>query len=154
MAESHFLSALKQRRSEDLGQLQSIQMKMSELEASEAEVLRVLADVDGLLHVEAPDLALESIQPRKRRESHPRTGGIGESGGRAPLSQAILKTLRTRWTPTSAREVFEAVRNAYEYGNKTKWLRNVSTFLSVKKKVGLLRAVANDGEGVKYLVAA
>ena len=53
----------------------------------------------------------------------------------------------------SARDVFEAVRGDYVDGEDSKLLRGISTFRSVKKKAGLLKAVANDGEGVRYLGA-
>ncbi len=154
MAESHFLSALKQRRADYLGELQAIQASMAELEAKEAETIDILTCVDALLRKEAPDLALDSIRPRKRREPHPRSGSADDTDGRVPLTKAILKMLRTRRVPMSAREVFEAVQSEYADGNDAKLLRGISTFLSMKKKAGLLRAVQNSGEGVRYAVAA
>jgi hypothetical protein len=41
-----------------------------------------------------------------------------------------------------------------ECADPGKLLRGIGTFLSMKKKAGLLKAVANDGEGVRYVVAA
>jgi hypothetical protein len=89
MAESHSASTLKQRRGECLGRLQSIRTKMTQLEASEAETMDLLGHVDALLRKEAPDLALGSIRPRKRREPHPRSGISAEKDGRTPVTQAI-----------------------------------------------------------------
>ena len=53
-----------------------------------------------------------------------------------------------------AREVMEALREEYAGGNEGKLLRSISTFLSIKKKEGLLSGVANDGDVTRYTVAA
>jgi hypothetical protein len=154
MAESHFLSALKQRRGEYLEQLNAIRAKMTGLEADESEALAMLDHVDALLRVEAPDLDLDGIGPRRKRVPHPRSGVAGADGGRGTFSSAVLTTLRRRGAPMSAREVFEALQTTYADRDQGKLLRDVSVYLSNKKKAGLLRAVAYDGRSVRYMVAA
>ena len=83
MAESHFISALKQRRGDYLGELQAVQASMSELEAKEAEMVGMLEHVDALLRKEAPDLELETIRPRKRGSlTHAAAVPVTRAGGR------------------------------------------------------------------------
>ena len=151
MAESHFVSALRQRRADCLGELNEVRKTLAELEAREAALFEKMGHVDALIRDEAPELLLEIIKPRKPRGPHPRSGG----GGRTPLSQAVLRTLRTRKTPMSAREVKDELQAAFPDQDEPKLLRNVSTFLSIKKKAGLLEAAATDDGGpVRYRIAA
>ena len=75
-------------------------------------------------------------------------------GKQPPLTKAVLRTLRMRKQPMSAREVMEALRDSYSSRDEGRMLRTISTFLSIKKKEGLLQAVANDGDVTRYMVAA
>lgn len=150
MAESHFVSALRQRRADCLGELNEVRKTLAEMEAREAALVEKLGHVDALIRDEAPELLLETIKPRKPRGPHPRSGGTG----RTPLSQAVLRTLRTRKAPMSAREVKEELQVVFPDQDELKLLHNVSTFLSVKKKAGLLEAATDDGGLVRYRIAA
>jgi hypothetical protein len=96
---------LKQRRADYLGELLTIQLSMSEMEAREPKTIWMLTHVDALLLVAAPDLASDGSRQRKRREPHARSGSVGDTGERVPLTKAILKTLRTRRALMSNRRV-------------------------------------------------
>jgi len=54
----------------------------------------------------------------------------------------------------SAREVRDALREDYADQGDVKLLRNVSTFLSVKKTAGLLSALQTDDGILRYQAAA
>ena len=155
MAESHFVSALRQRRADCLGELEEIRAKLAEMDARESSLVGKLGHLDALIQDEAPELLLEAVKPRRPRGPHPRSGSAGPDGKRHALSQAILRTLRTRKDAMSAREVKEAVQPDFADQDDTKLLRNVSVFLSNKKKAGLLHAsTGNDDGPVRYRVAA
>ena len=149
MAESHLVSGLTQLRADCLGELEDVRRTIAEAERQEMVILERLRHVDGVLRFKAPELALASIR------SHRRRAGASTPGTKQPsLAKAVLRTLRMRKQPMSAREVLDALRRDYPDRDEGTLLRTISTFLSSKKKEGLLAAVANDGDGVRYMVAA
>ncbi len=154
MAESHLISQLKQVRADCLGELEDVRRAIADLERQEATVLQNLQHVDGVLRFKAPDLALDGIRPRRRRDARTDNDDDGSDTKRQPMTHAVLRTLRIGKRPMSAREVMEALRTEYSDGDEGKLLRSISTFLSVKKKEGLLQGVANDGDVTRYMVAA
>jgi hypothetical protein len=94
-------------------------------------------------------LALDTIKPRRKRDRHPRGGAAGADGGHGTFGSAVLTTLRRGGAPMSTREVFKALQPVYAHRDQVKLLRDVSVYLSNKKKQGLLQAVANDGEALR-----
>ena len=149
MAETHLVSGLTQLRADCLGELENVRRAIAEMEQQEVAILERLRHVDGVLGFKAPELVLANIRPRRRR------AGASAPGGKQPsLAKAVLRTLRTRKQPMSAREVLATLRDDYPDRDEGALLRTISTFLSIKKKEGLLAAVANDGDVTRYAVAA
>ena len=154
MAETHFLGALKQRRADYLGDLQAIWAEIAALEVREDEAVSLLGHVDALLRVEAPDLDLEGVRPRKRRGPHPRAQ-VGTSDGerRVPVTKAVLRLLRTERVGMTVGEVVDRLRASdYPDMDDGKLTRNVRLFLSAKKSAGVL--TSNDERPLRYAVAA
>ena len=148
MAESHLVSGLTQLRADCLGELEDVRCAIAEAERQEMAILERLRHVDGVLRFKAPELALASIRPHKRR------AGASTTGMKQPsLAKAVLRTLRMRKQPMSAREVLDALRRDYPDCDEGALLRTISTFLSSKKKERLLQVVANDGDVTQYVVA-
>jgi hypothetical protein len=150
VAESHLTSQLKQLRAECLGELEEVRRAIADLERQEATILERLQHVDGVLRFKAPDFALDSIRPRRRRDAAVSDDNNGSDRKRGSLTKAVLRTLRLGKRP---REVMEALRDEFADGDDGKLLRSVSTTLSVKKKDGLLSGAANDGDVTRYFVA-
>ena len=115
MAESHFLSALKQRRGECLGELAKIRSAISDLEESEGRLIAKLGHVDALLLDEAPELALDTIRPRKPREPHPRSGSDGRDPAekRLSIAKATLRVLRTGGSPMTVNGIMKHLLHDY-----------------------------------------
>ena len=156
MAETHLVSGLKQRRAERLGELEDIRARLAELEGKEQELLAMLAHVDALLTVEAPDLELARIRPRKPRAARASSGGghgVGNSK-RIPITQAVLRVMRTEQVPMSVDEVVVCLRRDYSDVEERKLIQNVRAFLSTRKASGVLTA-SEDGIGLlRYAIAA
>ena len=150
MADSHFVSALRQRWADRLGELEQARLAIAGLEAEEAAIAEKLTHLEAMIRDEAPELLLETIKPRKPRAPKPDDAG----GTRMPLSKAILRTLRLKKKAMSAREVRDALREDYADQGDVKLLRNVSTILSVKKTAGLLSALQTDDGILRYQAAA
>ncbi len=156
MAETHLVSGLKQRRAERLGELEDVRTKLAELETEEREILAMLAHVDALLAVEAPGLELARIRPRKPRGPLPGKGGGRGAGNskRIPVTQAVLRVMRTEQVPMSVDEVVVCLRREYGDVEERKLLQSVRGFLSTKKASGILTA-SEDGIGpLRYAIAA
>jgi hypothetical protein len=153
MAESHFLSALKRRRAECLGHILRIREQIAALELEETALCRRLENVDALLRDEEPGISLESIKPRG---PHPRSGSSGRDpkDKRLPVTQAVLRVLRTGGVPMTADEVMMQLSRDYAYLGEKKLMQNVRIFLSSKKKDGLLKAAANEDGILRYGIAA
>ena len=151
MAESHFVSALKQRRAEHLGQLEAVRVDIARLEALETETISLLGHVDALLRVEAPDFRIETVRPRKPRapQSHKR-----DDGKRLPVTQAVLRLLRTEGVPLTVDEVVGHLRSDYADIGEKKLLQNVRMFMSSKKTAGVLHANENEGRPLRYGISA
>ena len=154
MADTHLLSALKQRRADCLGDIRSVQADMAALEAREAALMSFLGHVDALLRAEAPDLDLETIRPRKRRDPH-RRAQVGTPDGekRLPVTKAVLRLLRTEPVPMTVDEVVKKLRSTdYAEMDDQKLTQNVRMFLSAKKSAGVL--VATGERPLRYAIAA
>lgn len=155
MAETHLVSGLKQRRAERLGELEEVRARLSELEAQEQKLLEMLAHVDALLVVEAPDLELARIKPRKPRTSRvPGTGRSEQGAKRIPITKAILRLMRTEQLPMSVDEVVVCLRRDYGDVEERKLVQNVRAFLSTKKTSGVLTASEDGAKTLRYAIAA
>ena len=149
MAEAHFVSGLKQRRAEYLGNLQQLQDEIAKLEAKEREVLDLLGHLDALLKFEAPEVRLDQIKPRKPRDSSRATTDKGRQG--IPLTKAVLRVLRTEDSAMSVDEVVDRLSPDYPDIERQKLVRNVRLFLSARKKSGAL--VGNGSRPLRYSIA-
>jgi hypothetical protein len=156
MAESHFVSGLKQRRSDRLGELEQTRKDIAEHEQRERSLLEVIEHIDALLTVEDPNIAIDRIKPRKPRGPHPRSGGgrSGPGGNRIPITQAVLRLLRTRRVAMTAQEVIATLQPDYADHDKRKLAQNVRMFLSTKKREGVITAAANGDGLLGYVIAA
>ena len=153
MADTHLLSALKQRRADCLGDIRSVQAAMAALEAREAALMSFLGHVDALLRAEAPDLDLETIRPRKRRDPHRRAQVGTPDEKRPPVTKAILRLLREERAPMTVEEVVTKLRSSdYAEMDDHKLTQNVRMFLSAKKSAGVL--VAMGERPLRYAIAA
>ena len=153
MAESHFVSAMKQRRADYLGDLQRLQVEMATLEGRETDLISLLGSVDALLPVEAPEFDLDDVRPRKRRDPHPRAqAGSPDGEKRLPVTKAILRVLRTEKVPMTVEDVVDRLRTDYADIGERKLAQNIRTFLSSKKAAGIL--ASNDERPLRYTVAA
>ncbi len=128
---------------------------MAELEAKENAVVERLAHVDAILKDEQPGIVLETIRPRKPRAPHPRSGSAGRDPAdkRIPITQAILRVLRTNGVAMTAAAVVEDLKAEYGDVEPRRLAQNVTQFLSVKKKAGLLVAAASDDGLLAYAIA-
>ena len=155
MAESHSLSYLKQRRADSLGELEQIRQSIADLEARETGVLDYLVHVDAILIHDHPEVALETIKPRKKRGPHTRSGSSGRdpSDKRLSVAKATLRVLRTGRRPMTVDEIVGRLSPDYsDFGDK-KLKQNVRMTLSNCKRDGILAAVANDDGLLEYAIA-
>lgn len=148
MAESHFVSGLKQRRAEHLGHLQQLREEIAHIEAKERELLDTLGHVDALLRTEAPDLRLEQIKPRGS------SGEVGHAGGtkELPVTKAVLRLLRTEGMAMTVDEVVERLAPDYPNIERKKLIQNVRMFMSSRKNAGVL--TADGSKPLRYAIPA
>jgi hypothetical protein len=156
MAESHLISALKQRRIEYLDEFEAVDKTIDMAKATQAEILVSLGYVDGLLHKEVPGIVLEDIRPRKKRSAHPRAGGNGRGGvaGRPSISKATLRLLRTGKRAMTVDQLADGLASQFTSIDRTRLKQNIRTTLSNGKRDGTLRAAANDVGYMAYEIAA
>lgn len=150
MAETHFLSGLKERRSDFLGQVEAVRRQIIELEAREQELLNLLSHVDRLLVHEAPDLSLDTVKARRPRGPHPRSG----SGSREDsVSRAALDTLRRSDSAMTVDEISERIASGFGRTPAKQLKQNIRAALSNAKKLGLLTAQASASGLLAYETA-
>lgn len=156
MAESHFLSGLKQRRAERLGGLETIRAEIAALEAREVETVEQLSHLDALLKSEDPSIKLDAIRPRKARGSSPRFGAVrpGDDAKRLPVTKAVLRLLRTEGIAMTVDQVVARLEPDYADLERKKLVQNVRMFMSAKKSAGVLHANEDEGRPLRYGIAA
>lgn len=136
---------------EHLGHLQQLREEIAHLEAKERELLDTLGHVDALLRIEAPELRLEQIKPRKPRDASRGTGRAGGTKG-IPVTKAVLRLLRTEVTAMTVDEVVERLAPDYPDIECKKLMQNVRMVMSSRKNAGVL--VADEGRPLRYAIAA
>ena len=153
MAETHFISWLKQRRAESLGELEDLRKKLADLEAAETKLLDRIEHIDALIKHEDPSFPLDSIKPRKPRTPHPRSGGgrSGPHGERMPVVQAVLRAFRKSTAPMSIEDVLAKVRQDYPNHDEAKLLANIRVYVHTKVREGLLVSLDRDGDRKRKL---
>lgn len=148
MAEGHFISGLKQRRAEHLGRLQQLRDEIANLEAEERELLDTLGHVDALLRIEAPDLRLDLIKPRKPRD--PKRVATSKGRGGVPITKAVLRLLRIEGSGMTVEEIAERLSSDYPELERKKLVQNIRIFLSARKGSGTL--VTDEGRPLRYAI--
>jgi len=109
----------------------------------------MLGHVDALLKVEAPEVQLEQIKPRKPRDLAA-ASGRGREG--VPITQAVLRLLRTEGSALTVEELVERLSPDYPEIERKKLVQNVRLFLSARKKSGAL--VAHGVRPLRYSIAS
>lgn len=180
MGETHLISGLKALRAEKLDDLERIREDIVLLEKKAVEIEGVLVHVDGVLAHVAPDLALQAVVPVRPRQvpvkangrdhqpsasRRRRTRPVDDDGEKAdlnrrgdglshelPVTQHVLRLLRTEGIPMTVEEVVEVLALQRHGANRDKLTGSVRNFLSTKTKEGLLTAEAGADGLKRYAV--
>lgn len=179
MGETHLVSGLKALRAEKLDDLERIREDIALLEKKAVEIEGVLVHVDGVLAHVAPDLALQAVvpvrhrtapskangrdhQPAAPRRRHTRPADDKDTVDRnrrgdglsheLPVTQHVLRLLRTEGIPMTVDEVVEVLAMQRHGAKREKLTGSVRNFLSTKTREGLLSAEAGADGLKRYAV--